>query len=170
MPTNRRNALKGGLALVGAAAGLAAASTKSSPENATLVIHGRQWRISSQDLQRGELPPAGVRMLVRGEIVDKPSRETGTKIGEFFATYYRLNPHGKVAAHQPGSLELHTFVLSGGTIVGSGTASAGSESEGTFAVIGGTGRYLGARGSYVARQNHLEFGGDGSATFTFTLI
>jgi hypothetical protein len=169
VPTNRRNALKGGLALVGAAAGLGAASTAvSAAENKQLVFHGRQWRISSQDLRRGELPPAGVRMLVRGEIVDKPSR--GRKMGDFFATYYRLNPHGKVAPHEPGSLELHTFVFPEGTIVGTGTATAASESEGTFAITGGTGRYLGARGSYVARQNHSEFGGDGTATFTFTLI
>lgn len=107
-------------------------------------------------------------MLTRGEIVDKPSR--GRKIGDFFATYYRLNAHGKVAPHEPGSLELHTFVFPEGTIVGSGTATAGSPSEGTFAITGGTGRYLGARGSYVARQNHVDFGGDGTATFTLTLI
>lgn len=169
MPTNRRNALKGGLALVGAAAGLGAASKAvSAAENKQMVIHGRQWRISSQDLRRGELPPAGARMLARGEIVDKPSR--GRKIGDFFATYYRLNPHGKVAAREPGSLELHTFVFPEGTIVGTGTATAASESEGTFAIIGGTGRYLGARGSYVARQNHSDFGGDGTATFTLTLL
>jgi hypothetical protein len=169
VPTNRRNALKGGLAFVGATVGIGAASqAASAAENKLLVIHGRQWGISSQDLRRGELPPAGVRMLARGELVDKPLR--GRKIGDFFATYYRLNPHGKVAPNEAGSLELHTFVFPEGTIVGSGTASAACASEGTFAIIGGTGRYLGARGSYVARQNHLEFGGDGTATFTLTLI
>jgi hypothetical protein len=155
--------------LVGAAAGLAATGTAASAaENKSLVLYGRQWRITSQDLQRGELPPAGVRMLARGEIVDKPQR--GKKIGDFFATYYRLNPHGKVAAGEPGSLELHTFVFPDGTIVGSGTSNAAAESEGVYAITGGTGRFLGARGSYVARQNHADFGGDGTATFTFTLL
>ena len=169
MGTNRRDALKGGIALVGAAAGLAAAGTAANAaENKSLVVYGRGWRIASQDLERGALPSAGLRMLSRGEIVDKAQR--GRKIGNFFATYYRLNPHNKVAADEPGSLELHTFVFSDGTIVGSGISSAGSPSEGVFAITGGTGRFLGARGSYVARQNHADFGGDGTATFTFTLL
>ena len=107
-------------------------------------------------------------MLARGDIMDKPSR--GRKVGEFFATYYRLNAPGKVAAHEPGSLELHTFLLPDGTLVGSGVATAATDSEGHFAIIGGTGRYQGARGSYLARQSHEDFGGDGTATFTLTLL
>jgi hypothetical protein len=107
-------------------------------------------------------------MLARGEIMDKPSH--GRKIGDFFATYYRINTPGKVAHQEPGSLELHTFVFPDGTIVGSGVASAGTNSEGQFAIIGGTGRYHGARGSYVARQSYRDFGGDGTATLTLTLI
>jgi len=176
--TNRRNALKGGLTLLGAAVGIGTANSNAlaaapgraveNKDGLPLVLHGVGWRISSQDLRRGQLPPAGVRMLARGEIVDKPSR--GRKLGDFFATYYRLNTPGKVAPHEPGSLELHTFVFPDGTLVGSGVATAAAESEGHFAIIGGTGRYLGARGSYVARQSHADFGGDGTATFTLTLI
>jgi hypothetical protein len=178
MPTNRRDTLKGGFALLGAAVGIGTESASGitpapdrgaqAKEGVPLVLHGQRWRITSQDVRRGELPPAGVRMLARGEIMDKPSR--GRKLGEFFATYYRLSNPGKVATHEPGSLELHTFVFPEGTIVGSGVATAGSESEGQFAIIGGTGRYHGARGSYVARQSHADFGGSGTATFTLTLI
>ena len=178
MATNRRDTLKGGIALLGAAVGLgaprASASAGAPPRAAQskdgvpLVLYGQRWRISSQDVRRGELPPAGVRMLARGDIMDKPSR--GRKLGEFFATYYRLNPPGKVAGHEPGSLELHTFLFPDGTIVGSGVATAAAESEGQFAIIGGTGRYHGARGSYVARQSHADFGGDGTATFTLALL
>lgn len=105
-------------------------------------------------------------MLTRGEIVDGPA--TGRKVGDFFATYYRLSAPGKVAHHEPGSLELHTFVFSDGTIVGSGVATAATQSEGQFAIVGGTGRYLGATGAYVARQSPIELGGDGTAHFTFT--
>src|SRR5215831_4114117 len=118
MATNRRDALKGA-ALLGAAVGIGAASKAAlaaarnggpgSKEGSRVVLYGRHWRITSQDLRRGELPPAGVRMLARGEIVDKASH--GRKIGDFFATYYRLSNPGKVAAHEPGSLELHTFVF-----------------------------------------------------------
>ena len=43
------------------------------------------------------------------------------------------------------------------------------EKENVFAIVGGTGKYLGVTGSYVARQNPLETGGDGTAEFTLTL-
>ena len=46
---------------------------------------------------------------------------------------------------------------------------AGALGPATFAVIGGTGRYSGATGSYVARQSRRELGGDGTAEFTLTL-
>jgi hypothetical protein len=176
--TNRRDALKGGVTLLGAALGIGAASksglaatpdrAEESKQSVPLVLHGQRWRITSQDLRRGELPRAGIRMLARGEIMDKPSH--GRKIGDFFATYHRLNTPGKVAHHEPGSLELHTFVFPDGTIVGSGVATAATDSEGQFAIIGGTGRYQGVRGSYVARQSYSDFGGDGTATLTLTLI
>ncbi len=176
MSTNRRNVLRQGISLLGTAAAVAAAgktafAAERDPSAATkagarLVLHGQRWRITSRDLKRGELPPEGIRMLTRGEIVDGPSK--GRKVGDFFATYYRLSTPGIVAHHEPGSLELHTFVFSDGTIVGSGVATAATQSEGHFAIVGGTGRYLGVTGAYVARQSHIELGGDGTAQFTFT--
>jgi hypothetical protein len=158
--TNRRDALKN--ALISAAVGIGAAGksglaavrdgTAEPKPGGQVVLYGVRWQITSQDLNRGELPPAGIRMLVRGEIFDKPSG--GHKAGDFFATYYRLNTPGKVAPHEPGSLELHTFVFFDGTLTGSGVANSAPDSEGQFAIIGGTGRYHGARGSYLASQSH----------------
>jgi hypothetical protein len=191
LATKRREALKYGLGMVGAAVGLGAAgkvlaaqpASEAEPKQATssgsqFVLYGAAWRIGSEDLRRGELPRAGTRLIARGEILDKPAneksrqkaREKSQKVGDFFATYYQVNAPGKVAAHEPGSLELHTFVLPEGTILGSGLASAAADSEGVFAIIGGTGRYLGARGSYVARQSYADFGGNGTASFTFNLL
>jgi hypothetical protein len=46
-------------------------------------------------------------------------------------------------------MEWHTFHLDGGTIVGSGTA--GTEG-GAFAVVGGTGSFANARGTYALRR------------------
>ena len=183
MATKRREALKYGLGVVGAAVGLGAAgkvlAAQPAPEaepkqagstGSQFVLHGAAWRISSEDLRRGELPRAGMRLMARGELLDEPSTKNSKKIGDFFATCYQLNAPGKVAAHEPGSLELHTFVLPEGTLLGSGVASAAADSEGVFAIIGGTGRYLGARGSYVARQSHADFGGNGTASFTFHML
>jgi hypothetical protein len=175
MAKNRREALKQGFALLGAAVGIGVArkSLAASPDTPSdarqsKLVHARGLRISSQDLRRGELPPAGIRMLARAEIVADASGKQ--KVGDFFASYFQINPPGKVAEHEPGSIEQHTFVFPEGTILGSGVAPSGRESEGQFAIIGGTGRYLGARGSYTARQSHLEFGGNGTAIFNLKRI
>lgn len=172
MATNRREAMLKGAALIGAAAG--ASTLRSRPaagepvRAGAMVLYGRHWHIDSRDIRKGQQPPAGVRMLVRGDLMDQP--KGGRAVGQFFATYYRLNTPGKVAGLEPGSLELHTFVFPDGTLIGSGVAPAAHGSEAQFALVGGTGRFHGARGSYSARQNHLELGGDGTATFTLTLI
>jgi hypothetical protein len=174
--TNRRDALVRGFALLGAAVGIGVAgqatvaedSQAAGKSNKKLVLHARNLRISSQDIRRGELPQTGLRMLAQGEVVSAPSR--GEKVGSFFATYFRISTPGKVADREPGSIEQHTFVLADGNIFGSGVATSGTESEGQFAIVGGTGRYLGARGSYLARQSYVDFGGNGTATFTLTLV
>ena len=177
MATNRRDALKG--ALLTAAVGIGTVGTGGSIVEARdgaakpkagqqTILHGIGWQLTSQDLERGELPLAGTRMLVRGEIYDQASG--GRKLGDFFATYYRLSTPGKVGHQEPGSLEVHTFVFSEGTLTGTGVANSSLDSEGEFAITGGTGRYQGARGSYVGRQSHLQLGGNGRATFTLTLI
>ncbi len=177
MATRRRDVLiRGGSALLGAA-GLAALPTRAAPlpagpaapaHAAAPVLFGRNWRIASRDVRKGELPTEGVRLLIRGELYE--ARAGGRKLGEFFATAHRLSTLGKAAPQAPGSLELHTFVFPDGTLVGSGVASAAAASEGEFAIIGGTGRYLGARGSYRAQQSHLELGGTGTATFSLRLM
>jgi hypothetical protein len=65
------------------------------------------------------------------------------------------------------SLEIHTFDLDGGTIHGLGSAVRGT--DGQFVVLGGTGRYVGATGTYLARQLPRELGGNGTAEFHLTL-
>ncbi len=166
---SRRTALKrlfivlGGVVGAGAAGGaLSGVGRKSTDSNFTL--EGRDWHIYSKDLAKGDLPSGGDRMLSYGELYEP----NGEKSGEFFATYFSL--------HRPGvfgpltSMEQHTFNLKDGSITGSGTTRAGLESDDHFAITGGTGRYSGARGSYTVRQSHQEMGGDGTASFTFTLI
>lgn len=171
--TRRRDVLlRGGSVLLGAAVGAAALPSRSAPAAplaaSSRTLYGRNWRIASRDVRKGELPTEGVRMLVRGELFD--ARSGGRKVGDFFAATHRLGTLGKAAPEAPGSLELHTFLFPDGTLTGSGVASAAADSEGEFAITGGTGRYLGARGSYQARQSHHEFGGSGTAVFTLTLI
>jgi hypothetical protein len=84
--------------------------------------------------------------------------------------YTTLQESGQGGARGVATLEQHTFILDGGTIVGSGAGTQSLEVGDTFAVVGGTGHYAGARGTYVARQRPLQFGGDGTAEFTITLL
>ena len=182
MVGNRREALKRGVLLLGAAVGVGTAGkalTSGAGDSAPtatdtratkarqVTLHGRQWHISSTELKPGQLPDKGHRLLGQGELLEAPG---GEKVGEFYATSFGIDAPGRIGPDGVATLELHTFNLPGGTIIGTGTARASLDAEDVFAIVGGTGQYLGARGSYVARQQPLEFGGDGTAQFTITLI
>ena len=162
--TTRRSALSRALMGLAGMAGIGAAgvgATKLVPpsEPSALVLRGRNWRTVEGRL--GELPTEGERISVRGELIDEAQ---GKPIGEFYAAGFAIGGGSHPA--QGERLELHTFKLQDGTIIGSGTAG---QLEGVFAILGGTGRYAGARGTYVARQRHQDFGGDGSAEFELKL-
>jgi hypothetical protein len=111
-------------------------------------------RIQAIGQQPGRLPPLDRPFAARGEFVDAD----GAILGSFAIT-----PLPEAA----GGLQLHTFELEGGTLLGMGAATAG---EGTFAIVGGTGRYRGAAGSYTARVGADASGRLASAQFTFDLI
>ncbi len=180
MEGTRREALKRGLLLMGAAAGvgtagkaLAGGPNSGAPVQANrsrteqLTLHGQQWHATSTELRPGQLPDRGHRLLARGELV---ADRDGEKVGEFYATSFGIDSPGRAGPDGAATLELHTFNLADGSIIGTGTARAALDADDVFAIVGGTGRYVGARGSYIARQQHQEFGGDGTAEFTLTLI
>ena len=102
----------------------------------------------------GELRPAGKAPATRGDVFDTG----GSHVGQFSSA---------AVPGAAGALMLHTFELADGTILGMGS---GPLSEATYAVVGGTGRFQGAAGSYVARQHPRDLGGDGSAEFVLDLM
>ena len=171
MAKTRRTALKRALLVLGGIAGVAAtrgvvdarAGNPLPSQAETLSLYGRDWHIFSRDLSRGELPSSGDQMLGYGDLHASPESE---RVGEFYATYVSLHRPGWVGPLS--SIEQHTFALADGSIMGSGTTRPGLETEDEFAIVGGTGRYAGVRGTYVLRQSHRELGGDGTATVTFT--
>lgn len=168
---SRRSIIQRGLLVcagaLGIGAGSAAAATPrqsaAAPTAETLRLYGRNWTIAVRGHRFGQLPAQGDRANVYGELLDGPQ---GRKLGEFSSAWiHAASPFGDVG-FETGSLELHTFKLADGAVFGLG-APAGE--EGVFAIAGGTGRYAGARGSYVARQRPHGLGGDGTAEFTLTL-
>jgi hypothetical protein len=156
---SRRSLLKRGLVVAGGAVGLGAIGSKeaqaSLPIGRAVVLAGRQWRLETPGRRPGEALQPGDQSAVYGELFD---RRNGRVLGQFHGT--------RLALQRNAGLEVHTFVLPGGTLVGMGTSLLG---EAVFAVVGGTGRYAGAKGSYAAIQRLREFGGNGSAEFTVTL-
>lgn len=165
----RTSVLRRGALLLGAAIGLqaapqaAAALTATKPAPETLKLFGRRWHAQAQGRRAGKLPARGDRLGIYGELARRPD---GKKAGEFYSAYFsHLAPFGPGPQAAAG-LELHTFNLDDGTILGQGSHWG---EEGVYAVVGGTGRYIGARGSYIAHQRPMELGGDGTAEFVFTL-
>jgi hypothetical protein len=140
----------------GSAATPEGAVARSSPVT-TLALHGRGWNLTGAGHRPGRLPGAGERGSISGELTDPA---TGDRVGTFRSATF----HG---GREEADLELHTFDLGDGMLVGMGASQGG---EGTFAIIGGTGRFAGARGAYAARQGHREVGGDGGAEFAFTIL
>jgi hypothetical protein len=107
----------------------------------------------------------GDRITISGDLVDA----SGTKLGEFYALSLVTLVPNRIDPSLVSSVENHTFQLADGSILGAGTTLPGA-AENAFAVVGGTGRFAGARGTYVSRVSPYDLGGDGTASFAFTLM
>ena len=166
--TTRKGILKRVALVTGGAIGIAAvgretagngthpavAATQAAPaEPETLVLHGRNWHLAVPGTAPGELPALDVPATPSGVLVDTK----GKRLGSFSAA--------NLAGLGP-AIQLHTFDLAGGTILGIGAAGV---HDSPFAIVGGTGRFAGAGGTYVAKQSPRELGGDGTAEFTLNL-
>ena len=132
-----------------------------------LRLYGRNRHVQGEGPRaRWARPERGQRQVVFGELLDGPVGAAGVKVGEFYATCTCVNAPFGAGPLAAGFVEHHSLNLGDGTLTGMGT-SHGEES--TFAIVGGTGRYAGARGSYVARQLPVELGGDGTAELVLTV-
>jgi hypothetical protein len=164
---NRRTMLKRGLVLAAGAFGVTAAGKEAQaatrPAPSQLRLYGRNWRLSVPDRQPGEAFRLGDHGAVYGDLVESP---LGAAFGQFFGSRLAIQSAPGGHARADASVEVHTFVLPHGTIIGMGTAVFG---EATFAIVGGTGIYAGVKGSYSATQRLREHGGNGTADFVMTL-
>jgi hypothetical protein len=169
----RRTLLQRGLVAIGAAIGVGAGLRRASawadagPDprppasegGRTLRLHGRGRTVATAGKS------AGSRSLRRYELLDGPG---GRPVGEFFASGFQLEtPFGPQPA-AASNIELHTFRLGEDTLFGIG-APAPRGPERTHAILGGTGRFAGARGSYVEREVHGA-PGRGRVEFVVTLV
>ncbi|MEA2486599.1 MAG: hypothetical protein QOF16_253, partial [Actinomycetota bacterium] len=160
-------ALIGGAVGIGATGRAAAGSTRAAPSPETIILKGRGFRLHSDTFERGQLPAAGDRLIISGDLLGGISGRK--KVGDFHGTYTALKSPGSVGQKSVVSMQHHTFVLAEGTLLGSGTATYDPDMEDDFALIGGTGRYAGATGTYTAIQRYVDLGGTGTAEFTMTI-
>jgi hypothetical protein len=164
---NRRRFLRRGFVLAAGAFGVTAAGEQASAATRAvpneLRLYGRNWRLATPGRKAGVVPQAGDYGAVYGELLDGPN---GKALGEFFGSRLAVQSAPGGFKRGDASVEVHTFVLQLGTIVGMGTAVLG---DAVFAIVGGTGKYAGVTGSYVAHQRLHEQGGNGTAEFILTL-
>jgi hypothetical protein len=163
--SSRRRLLGRGLLLAGGALGFGAARQSTStaaalPATTELELYGRYVHLHAPGRRSGRLPEKGARHTAYAELLDRPN---GVVVGHFTAAHLSTESPFAGAA----SLEIHTFNLPDGAIHGLGAVPRGA--AGQFVVLGGTGRYAGATGSYVARVRSRELGGDGTADFQLKL-
>lgn len=167
--TGRRAVLKRGVFAAAAAAAAALAIRPGDQRHdlakapigkgKTIELFGRGWHADTSTI-----PSKGDSYSVYGELLASPE---GVRCGEFYAACLAIDSPFQVTGEGIGSLEIHTLVLAEGTIVAMG---AGGGAERSFAIVGGTGKYIGARGSYTANQDTYGLGGRGTAAFKLKLL
>jgi hypothetical protein len=161
MATTRGNVLRRASLVLAGVLGVGAGAKATrliDVDTSSLVLYARPV----PGPQPAVLPTRGERQTLVAELLERPD---GTAVGELYGAGFTV--HGPSAATAAGveRLELHTFRLPEGTIVGSGMHG---QEDGVFAVLGGTGRFAGARGSYTTSPLDPSPGATTELRFTLT--
>jgi hypothetical protein len=176
----RRGALKSGVAFLAGAVGLEVVSRArgdagGAPPAAgppatsatTLVLEARGLRAVPMGGGAGAPVERGERLTLHADLLHGAGGgPAGTLTGVSHCTASPLSSDESPV----GAVEMHTLALREGTIFGMGTSPAVAAGTAAFAVVGGTGGFAGARGSYLAEQQTDAAGGQGCARYTLTLI
>lgn len=128
-----------------AAAAVATVGVARAEEPGSWVWRGSDWQMV-RPASAGAVPDRGAPASTEGVVSD------GARTGRF-----RSVPLG-AGAH------LHLFTFDDGMLIGLGRGL----STGAYAVVGGTGRFAGISGAYVAEQTPATPGNEGTALFTIT--
>lgn len=148
--TTRRTALSRALLLAGGAfgallAGRASAGGDAPPfpiDSLDFVLHVPDLFVDAPDRTSGRVARPGDRFSTRGGLYS--ASENGEFLGDLFGSGTAFDERIGVRDN-----EQHTFVLDGGTLLGIGTSGEG----GSYAIVGGTGKYSDARGGYTVTRN-----------------
>lgn len=170
--SNRRTLLRQGLLMIAGALGLVAAEQRpggqasAAPSRAeamppTLRLYGR-WRPQAQPPLLGRRSD-GDHLVAYGDVLDAPE---GAVIGRFCTNgFCPETPFGHALAALP-TIQFQTLALKDGTVFG--MAAAPNAGEQSYAILGGTGRFAGVRGTYTSRKRSAEPTGHGGVEFLLT--
>jgi hypothetical protein len=185
-PINRRTVLQRGLGFLAAALGLevidprarAQAEILATPPGEVpeiqsttqagkvLRFYAARWQAHPQGHKSGQLPSLSDRMDRQGELFDTFTKR---KAGEFYATRFCPAASFGGPSSSGAGIELHTFRLGADTLFGMGSSSAQPSSPQLHAIVGGTGRFAGIKGSYLVKQDSVRGNGD-VAEIVLTII
>jgi hypothetical protein len=169
----RRTLLRRGLWAAGGLLGLAAGrqvSARDEPAPAPAAAEGervvRLYGRSPAAVAPGKTA-GGARVVRRSDLYDAPA---GRSVGEFVATTLGAEASFGAQGACVSGLEMLSFRVGEDTLFGIGAGGARG-AERAYAVLGGTGRFAGARGTCLER----EIGGSGApgrghAEFVVTLV
>jgi hypothetical protein len=151
---------------LGAIARRATAEEAPAPAPArptTLTLYGRR-RPTPPRSPQGALTGGG-RISSYGDLLDGPE---GSPVGEFYANGLGLEAAFGSAVPAVSGVEFQTFQLPDGALFGVGAAGS-TAGERTWAILGGTGRFAAARGTYVEREVSATPAGRAGVEFILTL-
>lgn len=151
--TGRRTLLKGGLLALAGLVGWKAADVASGPAAAT----GSEFGLNAVGLRES----SGNEGALAGDLVDS----SGGVIGS-------VSSAPLSAASGPGAepgTEFQTFTTPEGILFGIGVPAPRDDRPVAYAIVGGTGKYAGATGTYTAETRPEHMGGDGTAGYRFNL-
>jgi len=166
-PTPRRTLLQRGLALIGGALGVGAvggevhARTETGARAQTFQLLGRR-RTSAR--LAGATHGAHPHAVSSGDLLDATGNEA---IGSFHTNGFCQEIRLGSPMPSASNIAFQTFVLAEGSLFGLGGGPS-PDGDRTCAVLGGTGRYAGAQGTYVERVP-LQPAGRDAVEFVFTL-
>jgi hypothetical protein len=164
---SRRSLLRRAFVLAAGAVGLSAvgsfpaeAAAASKPTYPYLVgIKGTEWHYMRSGGDTGEPPENGETAVLIGLLMNSKGRQIGYFRGT--STFVQAEVSG---APEDTMVEQHTFGLPDGNLFGTGIGGAGKRA---FAIVGGTGKYAKAGGTYAITESFIELGGTGNTIFSF---
>lgn len=125
-----------------------------------------RYSMRTGDRSRGVQRERGDQTVLRGTL----TTEAGDRFGEVFASALTMPGPIDPDTPQTSRLEIQNFQLHDGTILGMGTTFAQVDVPNVYTVIGGSGRYAGARGGYTFDHNPSVAAPEGQAAIRFDLV